>query len=165
VSRIAQTKSPSVFSMGQNRVAPSDLLASVQEGMPLPIKILVVDDHTWILRTLRSLLDEQHWQVFEAENGKTALEIIHQENPDVVVLDIFMPEMNGLETACEIRRLLPVPKLILMSSGYTSDEAAVLARLYGDGHFIQKSELGRELVPAINRLFECASRSAVRRTT
>jgi two-component system nitrogen regulation response regulator NtrX len=121
--------------------------------MPLPIKVLVVDDHPRVLDALRSLLSGQHWQVFEAENGETALERIHQENPDVVVLDIFMPGMNGLETACEIRRLVPIPKLILMSGAYTSDEAAALARLFGDGHFIPKSELGRELIPAINRLF------------
>ena len=61
--------------------------------MPPPTKVLVVDDHPSILRTLRSLLTQQHWQVFEAENGKAALEIIQQVNPDVVVLDILMPEM------------------------------------------------------------------------
>jgi len=63
-----------------------------------------------------------------------------------------MPEMNGLEVASEMRRLVPIPKLILMSSTYTSDEAAVLARLYGDGHFIPKSEMGTQLISAINHL-------------
>ena len=120
--------------------------------MPPPTKVLVVDDHPWILRTLHSLLTQQHWQVFEAENGKVALEKIQQVNPDVVVLDICMPEMNGLETACEIRRLVPVPKLILMSSAYTSEEAALFARLYGDGRFIPKTEIGKELIPAIRSL-------------
>lgn len=117
--------------------------------MPPPVKVLVVDDHPCILRTLRSLLTQQHWQVFEAENGKAALERIRQVNPDVVVLDIFMPGMNGLETAYEIRRLVPVPKLILISSAYTSEEAALFARLYGDGRFIPKTEIGKELIPAI----------------
>lgn len=83
---------------------------------------------------------------------KTALERIPQVNPDVVVLDIFMPELNGLETASEIRRMMPVPKLILMSGAYTPDEAAVLARLFADGHFIAKTEIGKELIPTINNL-------------
>jgi two-component system nitrogen regulation response regulator NtrX len=120
--------------------------------MQLPVKVLVVDDHPQILRTLRSLLTEQNWQVFEAENGKAALERIRQINPDVVVLDIFMPEMNGLETASEIRRLAPGSKLILMSGAFASDEATLFARLYADGRFIPKTEIGKELIPAIRSL-------------
>ena len=120
--------------------------------MALPVKILVVDDHPLVRRTLRSLLAEQRWQVFEAENGRTALERIRQVNPDVVVLDIVMPELDGLETARRIRQLIPPPKLILISSHYTPEDAAMIARLYGDGNFIQKSETGKELIPTISRL-------------
>jgi CheY-like chemotaxis protein len=153
VSRIARTIRSRVVSTRQaTQPRARRLLCLGSKSMPLPVKVLVVDDHPSVLRALHSLLSEQRWQVFEAENGKTALETIHEENPDVVVLDIFMPEMNGLEVACEIRRLVPIPKLILMSSTYTSDEAAVLARLYGDSHFIPKSEMGTQLIPAINRL-------------
>jgi len=122
--------------------------------MSLPVKILIVDDHPLVRRSLHSLLTERRYQVFEAVNGRLALESVHQVNPDVVVLDIVMPELDGLETARRIRQLIPPPKLILMSSHYTREEAAMIARVYGDGNFIQKSEMGKELIPAISRLLK-----------
>jgi DNA-binding NarL/FixJ family response regulator len=72
--------------------------------------------------------------------------------PDVAVLDIVMPEMSGIEAASEIRKHNPQTKVILISSHYTPEEAAVVARLFADGHFIQKSDLGKRLVPAITSL-------------
>jgi DNA-binding response OmpR family regulator len=67
------------------------------------------------------------------------------------VMDIVMPEMNGIEAGNELRRLAPDTKVILMSSYYTPEEAAHLARLFGDGNFIEKSATGKDLVPAISR--------------
>jgi chemotaxis response regulator CheB len=85
--------------------------------VPKTTKILVVDDQPVVRRTLRSLLAEKsHWKIYEAENGKVALECIQKENPQVAVLDIVMPEMGGIETAYEIRQLAPETKIILISS-------------------------------------------------
>lgn len=120
--------------------------------MAHPAKILVVDDHPLVRRSVRSLLSEPGYQVFEAPNGRIALETVHRVNPDVVVLDIVMPELDGLETARRIRQLIPPPKIILISSHYTPEEAVMVARVYGDGNFIQKSDIGKELIPAISRL-------------
>jgi DNA-binding NarL/FixJ family response regulator len=121
--------------------------------MPPPAKIIVVDDQELVRRTLRSMLSQQpDWKIYEAENGKAALEQIKETKPDVAVLDIVMPEMGGIEAACEIRQHTPQTKVILISSHYTPGDAAVLARLFADGAFIQKSELGKELIPAITRL-------------
>jgi DNA-binding NarL/FixJ family response regulator len=119
----------------------------------MPSRILVVDDQQLVRHTLCALLAQQsRWEIYEAENGKVALDRMHEVKPDLVVLDIIMPEMNGLQTADEIRRLVPETKIILMSSHYTPHEASLIASLFGDGNFIQKSEIGRELVPAISRL-------------
>lgn len=116
-------------------------------------KILIADDQPLVRRTLRSLLSQKSdWKIYEAENGKVALERIQKESPQVAVLDIVMPEMGGIETAYEIRRSAPETKIILISSYYTAQEAAHLARLFGDGNFIEKSQTGTELIPAINRL-------------
>ena len=120
--------------------------------MPTTAAILIVGDDPWMLRTLRSLLAEQNWQVHEAENGKIALERIRQVNPDVVVLDIVMPEMNGVDTAYEIGQMAPAPKVVFISNDYTFEEGTVIAHLYGDGHFVPKAGIGKELVPMINRL-------------
>jgi DNA-binding NarL/FixJ family response regulator len=128
--------------------------------MPIPAKILVADDQPVVRNTLRSLLARQrHWQIYEAENGKKALEQIRQEKPHVAVLDIVMPEMNRIEASYEICQLAPETKIILISSHYTPGEGAHLARLFGDGGFIPKSEAGKELVGAISRLLRDESQA------
>ncbi len=123
------------------------------EEMAAQAKILIVDDHKLIRRTVCSMLSaEPDWQIYEAENGKDAVEQIPQIQPDVAVLDIVMPEMSGIEAACEIRQHNPRTKVILMSSHYTPEQAATVGHLFADGPFIQKSDLAKELIPAINRL-------------
>ena len=120
--------------------------------MSTPAKILLVDDQQFVRQTLCSLLRQRsHWEVHEAENGKAALERAREIKPDVVVMDVVMPEMNGIQAGIELRRLAPETKVILMSSYYTPEEAAHLARLFGDGNFIEKSATGKDLVPAISR--------------
>ena len=121
--------------------------------MPVPAKILIVDDHELVRRTLRSLLAEQrHWKIYEASDGQEAIDEIQRLKPDVAILDIVMPLMSGIEAAYEMRRLVPDTKIILMSSHYTPEEAATLARLFGDGNFVSKSDMGKDLVPAISRI-------------
>lgn len=120
---------------------------------PMPATILVVDDQELVRRTLCSFLAQRpDWQVYEAENGRVALNRIPEIQPDLVVLDIVMPEMNGMEAAYRIRELAPAPKIILISSHYVPEEAITIARIFGDGNFIAKSETGKSLVPAIRRL-------------
>jgi DNA-binding NarL/FixJ family response regulator len=121
--------------------------------VPIPATILIVDDHELVRRNVRFLLARQrHWKIYEAVDGKMALDETKRLKPDVAVLDIVMPVMSGIETAYEMRRLAPNTKIILMSSHYTPEEAASLARLFGDGNFVAKSEMGTGLVPAINRV-------------
>lgn len=121
--------------------------------MTTPAKILIADDEKLVRTTLRSLLTEKaSCKVYEAADGKAAVDETQRVKPDIAVLDIVMPVMSGIEAAYEVRRLAPETKIILMSSHYTPEEAAVLARLFGDGNFIAKSEMGKDLVPAISRL-------------
>ena len=128
--------------------------------MAIAAKILIADDHELVRRNLRTLLAPQrHWKILEAADGKAAVEEIQRHRPEVAVLDIVMPVMSGIEAAYEMRRLAPETKIILMSSHYTTEEAAVLARLFGDGNFIAKSEVGTDLIPAINRVLSVQSRA------
>jgi DNA-binding NarL/FixJ family response regulator len=75
----------------------------------MPTRILVVDDSRAIRRSLRSYIEAQtDWQICgEAENGKVAVEMTQTLSPDVVILDLSMPVMNGLDAAREIRRIAP----------------------------------------------------------
>lgn len=130
---------------------------------PIPAKIVIVDDHRGVRQTLRTLLtQESHWRVYDVASGAVALDLIREIRPHVALLDLVMPEMNGVELAIEIRRLENAPKIVLMSSHYTPEEAVVLARLFGDGNFVPKSEAGISLIPTINRLLpeECQAKGA-----
>jgi NarL family two-component system response regulator LiaR len=94
-------------------------------------------------------------------NGRVALDEILEIRPDVVILDIVMPEMNALEAAYRIRQLTPETKVILMSSYYSDERAVTLNRLFGDGNFMPKSEIATELVSAISRLLSASSTSVL----
>jgi DNA-binding NarL/FixJ family response regulator len=128
--------------------------------VPAPAKILIVDDKQFVRHTLRSLLGQQpHWKVYEAEDGIAAVERALEIKPDVVVMDIVMPNMSGIAAAYELRQVVPEAKVILISSHYTEEEAALLARLFGDGNFIEKSETGTKLVSMISRILPFESQA------
>ena len=142
-----------VFISWHGRVAANRPRLALRGDVPIPAKILVVDDQPFVRRTLRSLLLQQpHWKVFEAASGRAALESVRDIKPDVVVMDIMMPEMSGIEATYELRHLVPDTKVVLISSYYTPEEAAHLARLFGDGNFVEKSATGQELIPAVSRM-------------
>ncbi len=80
---------------------PGDYLA-------FPAIILIVDDQEFVRRNVRSLLAKQaHWKIYEAADGKQAVDETRRLRPDVAVLDIVMPVMSGIEAAYEMRRLAP----------------------------------------------------------
>jgi DNA-binding response OmpR family regulator len=87
--------------------------------------ILVVDDDHKILRLLRTTLAPE-FQVVQAERGGDALEIVERQRPDLVVLDIIMPGMDGLEVLKRIRDLSGVPVILLTAKGTDSDKIAGL---------------------------------------
>jgi DNA-binding NarL/FixJ family response regulator len=84
-------------------------------------KILIADDHEAVRRGLRSAVVSAGWDLCgEAVHGKEAVEKVEQLNPDLVILDLSMPVMNGLEAAREIRKKAPRVKIV----GFTMHESA-----------------------------------------
>ena len=88
----------------------------------------------------------------EAEDGRQALDRVKALSPDLVLLDINMPVMNGIQAAYEVRRIAPSTKVIFFTIHDAPETAAVL-RLVAD-EFIPKSAAGTELIPAVKRLFQ-----------
>ncbi len=114
------------------------------------VRILVADDHGVVRRGVKELLESQPaWQVCaEAASGREALKQAEQLQPDVVVLDVSMPEMNGLAVAREIHSVSPKSKLLVFSM-HESEEVVREALDAGACGYVCKSDLDRDLLAAV----------------
>ncbi len=99
--------------------------------------ILVVDDEPSILSTLSGVLKDAGFSVLVAQDGAEALRLLRQEIPRLVLLDIWMPEQDGLETLKKIKELYP-QMLVVMMSGHGSIETAVKSTKLGAYDYIEK---------------------------
>jgi len=99
--------------------------------------ILVVDDEKEICTVLSDNLSQEGYRVFTANNGKTALELVKKEKPDLVLLDIRMPEMDGIEV---LRRIKKIKKeiVVIMLTAYGTLETARKAMKLGAYDYITK---------------------------
>jgi two-component system, OmpR family, KDP operon response regulator KdpE len=88
--------------------------------------ILVVDDEPQIRRVMRSTLSSQGYVITEAKTGEEALELMRKERPDLILLDVNMPGMGGLETCREIRRASDAPIIMLTVRNAERDKVAAL---------------------------------------
>jgi ActR/RegA family two-component response regulator len=90
------------------------------------IQVLIVDDEVRFARNVSRLLDARRFDVSVAHNGLDALEVMHKTRPDVVVLDIRMPEMDGIETLLAMKNLNPETQVIILT-GHADVETGILA--------------------------------------
>src|SRR4030043_1827125 len=110
-------------------------------------RLLVVDDEGRILNFLRSNLRARGYEVITASNGLEALEQFHASQPDLILLDILMPKMNGLDVLKEIRGFSSVPVIFLSAKGNERDKIAGLDM--GADDYIPKPFSPDELVSRI----------------
>ena len=120
-----------------------------------PIAILIVDDHTVVRRGLRALLETQPgWTICgEASNGNEAVEKAGQQQPDVVILDIGMPEMNGVLATVKIREIAPRARVLVLTM-HNSDELIQSCLEAGAQGYVLKSDAERDLVSAVEALVQ-----------
>jgi DNA-binding NarL/FixJ family response regulator len=117
-------------------------------------RILVVDDFQKIRSGVRSLLMSESVEICgEAENGREAIERVRELHPDLVILDIIMPVMNGIEAAHEIHRMSPSTKIVFFTIEDTP-QAAAFARSIGVDGVVPKAAAGKELIPTLRRLLK-----------
>jgi len=88
--------------------------------------VLVVDDEPQILRVMRASLPIRGYEVLTASSGKEALDQLSKQVPDLVILDLAMPEMSGLEVCRRVREFSTVPIIVLSAKGSESDKVAAL---------------------------------------
>ncbi len=111
--------------------------------------LLIVDDEPSIISTLKGLLSDEGFEVLTAANGYECLKVIENESPDLVLLDIWMPGIDGIETLKEIKKISPrIP--VIMVSGHGTIETAVTATKHGAFSFIEKPISIDKVIVAIN---------------
>jgi two-component system alkaline phosphatase synthesis response regulator PhoP len=113
--------------------------------------ILVVDDEPKIVQLLRDYLERSGFRVLSAPNGKTALAVTHSEKPDLIILDLGLPEMDGLDVTRALRKDSNVPVIILTARSEETDKLIGLE--LGADDYITKPFSPREVVARIRVVF------------
>jgi two-component system response regulator NreC len=114
------------------------------------VKVLLVDDHVVMRQALRMLLEAQPELdvVADVENGRQAVQFVEKLQPDVVLMDVVMPGLNGLEATRQIRRIAPATRVVMLSGFVDEDQLLDALRAGASGYLIKKSDIS-ELVLAI----------------
>ena len=121
----------------------------------MKIKIVLADDHKIVREGLKNLLDKE-WDIEiigEADNGRAALQIVQNLDPDIIIMDIGMPQLNGIEAAKRIKEISPEIKIIALSMH--SDKQFVTGMLQaGSSGYLLKDCAVDELVDAIRTVVD-----------
>lgn len=123
--------------------------------MTLP-RVMLADDHTILVEAFRKLLEPHFEIVGSVADGRALLEIAPQLKPDVIIVDIGMPLMNGLEAALRLKELMPTVKLIFLTMNEDPD-LAVEAMNHGASGYLLKSSAASELIRAIQMALKAKS--------
>jgi len=116
------------------------------------VRVLVVDDDAAVRAWLRTVLADQGYEVQEAPDGKVGLRLFREQPADVVLLDVLMPEQEGIETLRELRKACPAVKVIVISGGsswVTQEEALAAALDFGALRTLAKPFSWNDLADAI----------------
>jgi len=119
-------------------------------------RLLIADDHTLLAEACKSYLEPEFEVVGIADNGRTLLRLVTELRPDVVVLDIAMPKLNGLDAGDQIKHLSPTTKLVFLTMNFAPEVAAEAFRRGASGYVV-KTSAAEELVRAIRRALKSES--------
>ncbi len=114
------------------------------------LNILIADDHEIMRRGIRSVLESRDdIEVYEAKNGKEAIDKTHEVQPHLVILDVAMPVLDGFSAAREIKKIFPQIPIIIFSLDRTETFAEV-AKKIGVNAYLSKSDVGETLLKAVD---------------
>jgi DNA-binding NarL/FixJ family response regulator len=117
---------------------------------------VIADDHTLLAEACKSLLEYEFQVVAIVNNGRDLLRVANELKPDVVILDIAMPQLNGLDAGEQLKKQLPDCKLVFMTMNLAPDVAAEAFRRGASGYVV-KTATASELVTAIRRALRSES--------
>src|ERR1700745_3934348 len=119
-------------------------------------RLLIADDHTLLAEACKNLLEPEFEVVGIVDNGRALLRMACELKPEVVVLDIAMPQLNGLDAGDQIKHLLPATKLVFVTMNMAPEVAAEAFRRGASGYVV-KSCGAEELVRAVRRALKSES--------
>ncbi len=118
----------------------------------MPIRIVLADDHVLVRQGLRSLLEREKFQVVaEASDGQEAIRLTETHHPDIAVIDISMPILNGIDTVRELGRSCPKTKTILLTQ-HEEDQYIREALGVGVKGYVIKNQVASDLIHAIQQV-------------
>ena len=118
----------------------------------MTIRVVLADDHQLVRQSLKALLEREGFQVAgEASNGQEALRLVPNVSPDVAILDISMPILNGLDAARELKKSSPRTKTILLTQ-HDEDQYVTEALRAGVRGYVLKNQAATDLVHAIQQV-------------
>jgi CheY-like chemotaxis protein len=117
--------------------------------------VLVVDDSSMDRHLTGEIVHKHGWEAIFAANGAEALDLLEQQSPDLVLTDLLMPEMDGLELTQTIRSRYPLVPVILMTA-HGSEEIAIQALRKGAASYVPKKTLARDLGETLDQVFAAA---------
>jgi DNA-binding NarL/FixJ family response regulator len=120
-----------------------------------PARILIADDHELVRRGLVALLaDVPGWTIVaEAVNGRQAVELAERHRPDIVILDLTMPELNGLDATRQVLAALPAARVLILTAHESEQLVREVLGAAAQG-YVLKSDAARTLVTAVEALLE-----------
>ncbi len=122
------------------------------QQMPMPT-ILIIDDSSFQRTIIKKTLANEQFTCLEADNGRLGLEMVERESPDVIIVDLLMPDMDGIEFLKTIQEKgITIPVLVLTSD--IQDTTRDLCLELGARSFLNKPLKQDELVPAIRKVLE-----------
>ena len=116
-------------------------------------RILLADDHTLVVEGFRKLLETEFEIVGVASDGRALLAAALQEKPDVIILDIGMPFLSGIDAGRELKRLVPRTRLIVLTMNEDPDIAREALRQWASAYLVKKSA-GTELIRAVREVLK-----------
>lgn len=117
---------------------------------------MIADDHTLVAEACKNLLEPEFEVLGLVDNGQALLRLVSETKPDVVVLDIAMPQLNGLDAGSQIKHLLPTTKLVYLTMNMSPEVAAEAFRR-GASAYVVKSATVAELITAVRRALKSES--------
>ncbi|MFA0733095.1 MAG: hypothetical protein LKKZDAJK_002825 [Candidatus Fervidibacter sp.] len=130
------------------------------KAVPKPAKILVADDDPAILELVRINLEARGYQVLTVDNGADAIRIAMREKPDLLILDVLMPEVDGYEVMRVLKESPETAHIpIVVLTAYASDAGAMVSWMQGAESYLAKPFNPEELLMVVDRLLSSESSS------